>query len=79
MLGSDVSQEKNPTRAGRPRPCVVVMQLTGVVREINLHRIVGYPGDDTGECFSLLGLRGLAFYVEVITGDAEVVRRGIRW
>ena len=79
MLGSDVSQAKSPTGGGRPGPGLVVLPLTGFIREINLHSSVAPPGDDSVESFSFTGIRGPAFNIQVITGDEEIVRRWIRW
>ena len=56
-----------------------MLQLTGLIREINLHSSVGTPGDNIGESFSFTGIRGPAFDIEVITGDDEIVRRRIPW
>ena len=64
---------------GRLGPDVVVLQLTGLIREINLHSCGGSPGNDSRESFSFTGIQGTEFNIQVITGEEEIVRRQIPW
>ena len=76
---SRVPGKKAPLVGGRPGPGVVVFQLTGLIREINLHSSVATLGDKSGESFSLTGIRGPAFNIQVITRDEEIERRRNSW